>query len=136
MASRGEAGAEPRQPQRQSNATATRVTLLTLAALAVLFTVTWIQMPTKRNQAVAAPASWFAGGLTSSERKGDCFGGGCVFVEGVRCVTFDPCAHQARSVDKPALERRVKVTFVGAAVVIVLVGLAFGAWPRRADSAG
>jgi hypothetical protein len=44
------------QAQRQSNATATRVMLLALAALAVLFTVTWIQMPvpearTRRNEA-------------------------------------------------------------------------------------
>jgi hypothetical protein len=38
--------------------------------------------------------------------------------------------------EESTLWNRVKLLFGGAAVVIVLVGLAFGAWPRRNDPAG
>jgi hypothetical protein len=97
--------------------------LLALAALVVLFTVTWIQMPTRQLQAISPPASWFARALTE-HRAGSVS----------ECPSFNPCTVDV--VEKAAIERRVKFGFAGAAVVIVLVGVAFGAWPRRTDPAG
>jgi hypothetical protein len=87
-----------------------RITLLALAALTVAFAATWIQMPRSYDEAVKPPASLFAGGLTW--RDGTVPG-------------------YPDHVDLGALERRVKYGFGSAALVVVLVGVAFGAVPRR-----
>lgn len=99
---------------------AVRLTLLALAVLAVALTVTWVQMPTKERQTVAAPASWFAGGLTKHHHPRVTWGGG------FRVPAYD-------SVDVEALRKRVKTIFGGAAAVMVLVGLAFSARSRTSS---
>jgi hypothetical protein len=79
-----------------------------LAVVVVAFVVTWMSIPAKRNrQHVGLPARVFAHDLA---------GRGDVILGRQGVVT---------------LERRVEVIFGGAAVVIILVGLAFGAIGRR-----
>lgn len=110
---------------------ARRVVLLVLALLVVVFVATWLTIPNKSRrvgtQAVDYPARAFAVGLMTKEGRLLCtrFSAG-------RCVRrYRVNARDViRRSDIPALERRVKVGFGGAAAVVVLVGLAFGAASR------
>jgi len=74
--------------------------------LVVAFAATWLALPAHINGTVSPPASWFAKGLT-------------YHVEGRPYVELD------------TLEQRIEIAYASAAVVIVLLGLAFGAARRR-----
>jgi len=74
--------------------------------LVVAFAATWLALPAHINGTVSPPASWFAKGLT-------------YHVEGRPYVELD------------TLEQRIEIAYASAAVVIVLLGPAFGAARRR-----
>ncbi len=106
---------------------ARRVTLLVLALLVVGFVVTWLSIPNKDRRvgtlSIGYPARVFAAGMLTST---------CVEF---RLMPRDVCRRRENNMirrsDIPALERRVIVLFGGAAAVVVLVGIAFGAARRE-----
>ena len=88
---------------------ALRSTLLGLAVVVVLFAVTWWMLPTTNCGEISWPVRLFTQGLTFDFGDDD-------------CVRLDD------------LKTRIKIVFGCAALVIVLVGLAFGAG-RRSSAA-
>lgn len=105
---------------------AAQVTLLTLAALVIAFVATWLTMPAEPDAKVNPPASLFIPGITRQFYY-------CIEFDGSGgpnqdCVRFAP---RGSNVDIDRLEQRVRFGFGGAAVVVVLVGLAFGAARRN-----
>jgi hypothetical protein len=86
-----------------------RFTLLGLAVVVVLFAATWWMLPTTNCGEFSWPVRLFTYGLTFD------FGDD-------ECVRLDE------------LKTRIEIVFGSAALVIVLVGLAFGAG-RRSSSA-
>ncbi len=107
-----------------------QITLLALAALVVAFVATWLTMP-QRAGSVDYPARLFGRGVTHTTY------GRCIRYAGQRtCQQFEVTGRNVIGRrDVSTLERRVKVIFGGAAAVIVLVGVAFGALPRRKSGA-
>lgn len=114
---------------------ALRFTLLGLAVVVVMFAVTWFSIPSGPFEDVSPPASLFLPGVGSrcatgarslpvrvrppnDERPGACASG----------VVLDQS-------DLDALKMRIVVFYGSVAVVIVLVGLAFGAGRRSPSEA-
>jgi hypothetical protein len=101
-------------------------TLLALAVVTVGFVVTWLTVPSANGEA-SVPASLFAYGLTSTS---------CVEFSGgygsdpPRCVRYGP-PDVVRAGDLGELKQRIAVAFGGAAVVVILIGLAFGSARRE-----
>ena len=107
------------------------MTLFALAALVVLFVVTWLTIPTSPPAEIAYPARLFALDLAKTQY------GHCIkFAGQPDCQQFEVLRRNAiRNGEEEAVQRRVRFIFGGAAVVIVLVGLAFGAGRRKSPSA-
>lgn len=102
------------------------MTLLALAALVVTFVATWVTMPSRSEERVARPASFFATGIADYVPAAPTFT--ATDPGGNEQIIANPAHH---TVDVEALERRVVAIFGGAAAVIALVGIAFGAGRRR-----
>lgn len=88
------------------------MTLLFLAVLIVAFAATWLTLPGAPGKKVSPPASLFARGIT---QRGGYLG-------------FYRRMHSARLHE---VKQRIVVVYGGAAAVVILVGLAFGAAHRR-----
>jgi hypothetical protein len=133
---------------------ALRITLLALAALVVLFVVTRVSVPSDTSSDVPPPASLFMAGLGSPVHGCDEYGtraeqiarenaqnpGGSysVLMPGAdpkerACLIANTSVVGATlgSEDLDALRTRIGVIFGGAAAVVILVGIAFGAARRK-----
>jgi hypothetical protein len=115
---------------------ALRFTLLALALVVVLFAVTWITLPSDDTDDVTAPASVFTRGLTKAKYgclryridiRGDEY---CSMVGQVRVGTS---LEDSDAIN--AARTRVVVFYGSLAVVVVLVGVAFGAGRRSSSAA-
>lgn len=110
---------------------ATQATLLVLAALVIAFAATLVTLPQSSSAKVKKPASLFAvGGLA-----GTAYEQTCVRWQPKPGTDYKECAEygprpSGNLVDEEALRDRVFALYGGAAAVIVLVGLAFGAGRR------
>ena len=114
---------------------ALRFTLLGLAAVVVLFAVTWFSLPGSACDNVSPPASLFMPGLDYTRG-----GTGTVTTYGgskngygahhITTQVITPGRPHESCVHLHALKSRIVVFYGSAAAVIVLVGLAFGAGRR------
>lgn len=116
-----------------------RITLVVLALLVIAFAVTWITLPTESvnslgSKPIKYPARLFAVGILDETT---CRGYNGIPVD---CGTREyrqGANRRSYTLDRDgvsSLERRVFVTFGAAAVVVVLLAVAFG-W-RREDGRG
>jgi len=96
-----------------------------LALLVAAFVATWLTIPAKGAKKADPPAAFFAHGLCHSSAALATASGPWRLTPGQI-----QCAPQ-RTVDVHDLKRRVIVVYAGAAVIVLLLGLAFGA-ARRA----
>jgi hypothetical protein len=115
---------------------ARQVVLIALAIIVVAFVVTWLSIPSRGGDSVGLPALLFAHGLTHkdcvSRRPASSLGVLVAWHEApppIACPRLvDKHRIDARGID--ALKERIAIFFGGAAAVVILVGLAFGAASR------
>jgi hypothetical protein len=115
-------------------------TLLALAAVVVAFVATWLTIPSGRyEQKNLTTGQWESGRITYPARL---FRAGLVEREVEPCVAtredpfhnFDCGINVFRRVDLHTVRQRVVIAYGGLAVVVILVGVAFGALRRKPSS--
>ena len=113
-------------------------TLVALAVIVALFVATWLTIPAGRvevknlttgqweTKRVGYPARLFRVGLVERERG---VGPDCSQSDDPFC-RFGRSDRVKDSVDLGSLRSRAKVVYGGLAVIVILIGLAFGAFRR------